>query len=214
MREGVDIAMCVSPGFDDRLHNSGGPAPVQHRTPALGARFALDYMALLQSWSGAPPEIAKALARVLPRHGMIPAALVGRCAHALACALGFAPPDESRRNPVLALMSLGDAVEQLGLVRGVVLVGRPNDLYKERMYTGRGTGPLRTCLPILDEHVAVALTTVVSCSPPLVLWGREPSLAMLRADKALRITRLRREASSHAATRVWSELQAICEGAR
>jgi hypothetical protein len=196
-------------GPDDRLHNSGyGGPPVRYTTPGIGARFTLDYMALLRSWPGAGPEDARDLASVLPRDERIPAALIARYAHALTESIGRRVRPNAERDAETALVALGDAVRERGLVDGVVLTARANDLYKEKMYARQPlSGNSPSDPPPSDEQVAVALVTLVSCSPPLVLWGREPSLAMLRSDKALLVARLRSSHASPEANRVWTELQ-------
>jgi hypothetical protein len=157
-------------------------------------------------WRGAPRADARELRTVKSRDERIPLTLVARYACAIARAIGGSPNRSAEADAEKALVALGDAARQRGLLDGIVLTARPNDLYKERMYAKKS--PVEV-MSISDEQVAVALLTVVSCSPPLVLRGREPSLSMLRSDKALRVARLRAFGASPDAERVWAELQ-IC----
>lgn len=197
-------------GADDRLHNSGpGRGHEQYRMPAIGTRFTLDYMKLLNCWPGASAEDARALGAVQPRHQRIPGRLVARYAWTMVRALGASAGAASERDPLRALAALGQVVGERGLVDGIVVTARPNDLYKVRSSRPQVV-ELLDAYPPSDEAAAVVLTTVASCSPPLVLWGREPSLRMLRPDKALLVARLRRGEASSDAERVWSEVQALC----
>jgi len=197
-------------GPDDRLHNSGyGAPPVRYSTPRIGSYFTLDYMALLCRWPGAEQADALALRAVKPHNARIHAALIARYAYALVLAIGGTVRRTAQRDAEVALVALGDAVRERGLVEGVVLTARPHDLYNETNYAkwSKDRYSRSGALPS-DEQAAVALVTLVSCSPPLVLWGREPSLSMLRADKALRVARLRSSGASPDAERVWTELKA------
>jgi hypothetical protein len=179
---------------------------VRYTTPGIGARFTLDYMALLRSWPGARPEDARDLASVLPRDARIPAELIARYACVLTDRTGGRVCDTMEHDAEAALVALGDAVRERGLVDGVVLTARPFDLPRQSTDERRPL-PESPDASLSDDQVAVALVTLVSCSPPLVLWGREPSLAMLRSDRALLVARLRSSAASPEANRVWAELQ-------
>jgi hypothetical protein len=199
-------------GPDDRLHNSGyGPPPERYRTPAIGSRFTLDYMALLRAWPNARPADARELRGVEPRDERVPADLVARYACALARALGASVRAAARDDVHAALVVLAGVVRKRGLCDGIVLTARPDDL--DEKTAGKAKSRLRgAVLPASDEQVAVALITVVSCTPPLVLWGREPSLAMLRPDRVLSVARLRQSGASPQADRVWRQLHVRGKG--
>lgn len=194
----------LSLGPDDRLHNSGwGRPPEQYRTPAIGARFRLHFMRFMRAWPGVDPEDARALAGVLPRDGRLPPRLVARYAWSVARALGCNVECSDADDPIGALTELAATVDSLGLARGVVLTARTADLYKCQ------DGQPPADYVATAEQVGAALVTAACCSPPLVLWGRTPSLSLLRPDKVLLVARMRRTESAPEADRVWNELQAL-----
>src|SRR5512132_2274994 len=85
-------------GADARLHNAGpGRGHEQYRMPAIGTRFTLDYMKLLNCWQGASVEDARALGAVQPRHARIPGRLVARYACTMVRALGASAGAASER---------------------------------------------------------------------------------------------------------------------
>jgi hypothetical protein len=192
-------------GADDRLHNSGpGRPPEMYRTPGVGARFRLDYVRLLRTWPGATPSDAAALEDVLRRRVAIPRALVARYARRIAAALGGDGLFTPRRDEATAsLADLALLVDSLGLTRGMVLTARTIDRHH------KVNTELRGAPPATHEQVAVALVTVAVCSPPLVLWSREPSLARLQTNELLVLTRLRHAGAGVEAERVWAELKRL-----
>lgn len=186
--------------FDTRLHNSGWARPSeQYVTPAIGTGIILDIHAMLLSWCSAPSDIIATLPSIALTSRRYPPSFISRCAHALLADVGGSstaavPPTAQ------ALTALSRLTVDRGLTDGVVLTcalidRKPNTPLNLR--------------EVSAEEIALALVTLSSARPPMVLWRIEPIQAAMSPATMLRVRWLRRNVAGQSATAIWNRLSTV-----